>query len=776
EVMAWTANTHRWSLATRVPEEAQPEHALAQEHRGKANLAPRRASTWARRLARKTAMGRAESTGAGALGTSGGTAVPMTKARGSKQAGTLQHCSHRCVAAEVGLGLGLQVKVPLASVCLEHGVGLEGNAQLLEGIGGQVRGQRRPWILGSDWNMDPCLPQEWAHRNCGEAYPNVVDDVLAQAAGRAQHVRKQFPQAMQRLVDLLEAKDLAAAWHKTRFVAGGEETARISMLAFADSGTALERAAGARNTGCDTNDGRLRRTGEQDARTDGDRDLGGAGVTGAANRELQQLRIQAAKAEGRAVWRRAGAPCGLRASRWGGQRDPGASVAAEGAGARATRAAEPTRALPRGATEGRWKEAERLLSRRRPRAGAVSPAVAPRLSTVRRRSIHVDPGEAAWLLDRGLASKDSCERSRRQREMLWHRHFGRDAARASRRGVRPELVRSAARRALEQGEEDGERFARGVFPEVTPAWMAPHERPDLEEVNWVKRPRNGYLQGRVFVDGSASDPAEQILRRAGWAIVQYGEMGLVLGAVRCTVPLAWEPLQLTRDGEDYAFHFLSNCSAAPLEAFSDCAGPTRQATDIRRGASDRRGVEAPLHEARRSELGGRGEVRATKVEAHRSRAKCATETERQAVGLVAGATARRGGVPNEAAIELEERPANLSQAEGEEAGGEELQPIIRWMGHHLGEFTSEQGERGPACQRCEASGAQGHLKVKKRRRELRFQECRGEGKGCKEQLGRQRKGLHPLPSKSLGGVSEALWQELEEAAGGMIEGQEEEPD
>ena len=64
----------------------------------------------------------------------------------------------------------------------------------------------------------------------------------------------------------------------------------------------------------------------------------------------------------------------------------------------------------------------------------------------------------------------------------------------------------AARRALAQGEEAGERFARGLFPEVTQAWMAPHERPEVDKVRWIKRPPNGFFQGKVFVDGSAMDP------------------------------------------------------------------------------------------------------------------------------------------------------------------------------------------------------------------------------------------------------------------------------
>ena len=110
-------------------------------------------------------------------------------------------------------------------------------------------------------------------------------------------------------------------------MAGDEETAKALRITFAEEGIQLERVSGARNLGCDTNDGMRRRTGEQDARwakaaraagrvqvlraagakTSGRLQrssptvtaLWGSAVTGVADQKLHQLRIQVAKAEGR---------------------------------------------------------------------------------------------------------------------------------------------------------------------------------------------------------------------------------------------------------------------------------------------------------------------------------------------------------------------------------------------------------------------------------------------------------------------------------------------
>ena len=129
------------------------------------------------------------------------------------------------------------------------------------------------------------------------------------------------------------------------------------------------------------------------------------------------------------------------------------------------------------------------------------------------------------------------------------------------------------------------------------------------------------------MDGSAMNPDDDTLRRAGWSIVQYSEGGTLLGAVCGTVPLSWAPKQQARDGEDYAFHFLTSCAMAPLEVFCDCQGTIGSARN--RGAALAKGA-ARRHLWHRwwSELGDDPRVEVIKVKAHRSKVECTSEFER----------------------------------------------------------------------------------------------------------------------------------------------------
>eukprot|EP00959_Pyramimonas_sp_CCMP1952_P130405 2727065-Pyramimonas_sp.AAC.1 len=44
-------------------------------------------------------------------------------------------------------------------------------------------------------------------------------------------------------------------------------------------------------------------------------------------------------------------------------------------------------------------------------------------------------------------------------------------------------------------------------------------------IHWISRPPEGQLSGFVFTDGSASNPTDPTLARAGWGIVQVDEAG-----------------------------------------------------------------------------------------------------------------------------------------------------------------------------------------------------------------------------------------------------------
>ncbi|CAK0805798.1 unnamed protein product, partial [Prorocentrum cordatum] len=164
--------------------------------------------------------------------------------------------------------------------------------------------------------------------------------------------------------------------------------------------------------------------------------------------------------------------------------------------------------------------------------------------------------------------------------------------------------------------------------ELHEARLELHEREDKEEMIWIRKPPLGFSQGRAFVDGSATDPEDEVLRRAGWSIVVHSEAGQVLGAVRGTVPFAWAPLQLARDGGDYTFHFLSGCAQAPLGVPGDCTGSTRCAASVGK-ALDKGAARKHLWTRWWLGLVGDEQVLVTKAQAHRPKSECVMEAGRQ---------------------------------------------------------------------------------------------------------------------------------------------------
>ena len=68
------------------------------------------------------------------------------------------------------VNLGPQVPPMIGSVYMEHNVGLnDANCDLLEAIAGCLRSRRPPWIVGGDWNLEPCYLSKRAHRLGGQA-------------------------------------------------------------------------------------------------------------------------------------------------------------------------------------------------------------------------------------------------------------------------------------------------------------------------------------------------------------------------------------------------------------------------------------------------------------------------------------------------------------------------------------------------------------------------------------------------------------------------------
>eukprot|EP00973_Karenia_brevis_P034262 4725989-Karenia_brevis.AAC.1 len=86
---------------------------------------------------------------------------------------------------------------------------------------------------------------------------------------------------------------------------------------------------------------------------------------------------------------------------------------------------------------------------------------------------------------------------------------------------------------------------------------------------WEVVPRNGLFEGKVWLDGSALNPADSILCRAGWSIVSVGTDGQILGEVYG--PLAW-PLQESGCAELFAFVKALRLSVPPITVYTDYQG------------------------------------------------------------------------------------------------------------------------------------------------------------------------------------------------------------
>ena len=80
-----------------------------------------------------------------------------------------------------------------------------------------------------------------------------------------------------------------------------------------------------------------------------------------------------------------------------------------------------------------------------------------------------------------------------------------------------------ARRVKDWGFDEGERFARGIFPSPELVFPVPTDPQDV--ILWHNRPEAGLLTGTLFLDGSALWASAPFLARAGWSIVQVDRFG-----------------------------------------------------------------------------------------------------------------------------------------------------------------------------------------------------------------------------------------------------------
>ncbi|CAK0885126.1 unnamed protein product [Prorocentrum cordatum] len=83
------------------------------------------------------------------------------------------------------------------------------------------------------------------------------------------------------------------------------------------------------------------------------------------------------------------------------------------------------------------------------------------------------------------------------------------------------------------------------------------------QVFWIRRPEDGLLSGKLFTDGSAIFPSDPLLGRAGWAVISVDDTGAMISGAFGPVPWDVAPLQLAKDGEDYAYQMLGQIALDP---------------------------------------------------------------------------------------------------------------------------------------------------------------------------------------------------------------------
>ena len=177
----------------------------------------------------------------------------------------------------------------------------------------------------------------------------------------------------------------------------------------------------------------------------------------------------------------------------------------------------------------------------------------------------------AKLSAAGLAEDDVCKFCSGARGTLFHRAFECWVGDSCRRAFGDEEVLQAAAEVRLCGAGVAELFARGLLP-LPADWLPRPLTSDSAEVQWINRPADGLLKGKIFADGSAYFGHIPALARAGWSLVSVDQRGALVSAAFGAVPVDRAPLQRARDGEDYALFMAVTLCDFGVELWFDCAG------------------------------------------------------------------------------------------------------------------------------------------------------------------------------------------------------------
>ena len=162
-----------------------------------------------------------------------------------------------------------------------------------------------------------------------------------------------------------------------------------------------------------------------------------------------------------------------------------------------------------------------------------------------------------------LATESVCQWCHQARGTPMHRAWCCDGTRALRdlHGHESELLRAAA-----EAHEDADAralFSRALYPDLRTRAPPPTYR---EIIRWAGVGTIGTFSGSVYLDGSAFQPEDSVLCRAGWAVVQISPDGSMLQECYGNLPTL---VQDSGAGELWSFLMALRFSAPPLRVVTD---------------------------------------------------------------------------------------------------------------------------------------------------------------------------------------------------------------
>ena len=169
------------------------------------------------------------------------------------------------------------------------------------------------------------------------------------------------------------------------------------------------------------------------------------------------------------------------------------------------------------------------------------------------------------LFDIGAAEDDRCQSCKLASGSYRRRHWHCDVLHSAREqyGHWPPLLRLVS---LAQAPMHIALLERALLPD--PRSWAPAPKDVLEWI-WHVQSQDGFLEGPVFIDASASGPSDRLLSRVGIGVATVSEDGSLTAALHAAMPF---PVQEPGVGDIFVAASVLQFCIPPVELVTDYAG------------------------------------------------------------------------------------------------------------------------------------------------------------------------------------------------------------